>query len=98
MDLDAATMAVGQTSIATINSLTSLVFPTSSTSVGFVGGLVGDGLSKSLNNNFIVLDELGAPFFRNLQTTQSMLSFLRIPKLSVRQSIFKGSSSKQRIS
>ena len=69
MDLDAATMAVGQTSIATINSLTSLVFPTSSTSVGFVGGLVGDGLSKSLNNNFIVLDELGAPFYRNLQTT-----------------------------
>ena len=69
MDLDAATMAVGQTSIATINSLTSLVFPTSSTSVGFVGGLVGDGLSKSLDNNFIVLDELGAPFYRNLQST-----------------------------
>ena len=68
MDLDAATMAVGQTSIATINSLTSLVFPTSSTSVGFVGGLVGDGLSKSLDNNFIVLDELGAPFYRNLQS------------------------------
>jgi len=69
MDLDAATMPIGQTSIATINSLTSLVFPTSLTSVGFVSGFVGDGLSKSLNKNFIILDELGAPFYRNLQTT-----------------------------
>tara|TARA_Y100000590_G_scaffold204472_1_gene231918 strand:+ start:561 stop:2990 length:2430 start_codon:yes stop_codon:yes gene_type:complete len=69
MDLDAATMPVGQTSIATINSLTTMVFPTSSTSVGFVGSLVGDGLSGSLNKNFIILDELGAPFYRNLKTT-----------------------------
>ena len=69
MDLDAATLPVGQTSIATINSLTSLVFPASLTSVGFVSGFVGDGLSKSLNKNFIVLDELGAPFNRDLLTT-----------------------------
>ena len=35
MDLDTATMPVGQTSIATINSLTNSIFPTSSTSLGF---------------------------------------------------------------
>ena len=69
MDLDAATMAVGQTSIATINSLTSLTFPTASTSIGFVGGIVGDGMPSGLNNNFIVLDELGAPFYKNLLST-----------------------------
>ena len=69
MDLAAATTPVGQTSIATINSLTSLVFPTSSTSIGFVGGLVGDGITRNINKNFIVLDELGAPFNRNLIST-----------------------------
>ena len=69
MDLETATAPVGQTSIATINSLTNFIFPTSSTSIGFVKGLIGDGLSMNLNNGFIVLDELGAPFYRNLRST-----------------------------
>ncbi len=69
MDLETATAPVGQTSIATINSLTSLIFPTSSTSIGYVKGLIGDGLSMNLNKGFIVLDELGAPFYRNLRST-----------------------------
>ncbi len=69
MDLGAATSAVGQTSIATINSLEQFTFPTSSTSIGFLGRIIGDGISKNLDRRFIVIDELGAPFYRNLRST-----------------------------
>ena len=71
MDLNAATSPVGQTAIATINSLESLVFPVKSTSIGFVGGLMGDAISSNLMTDFIVLDELGAPFHRNLISTSN---------------------------
>jgi len=67
MDLDAATMPLGTTMIATIGkTLNGLSFEEEGTSFSFLGPAVGDSISRVLNIDFVVFDSLGAPFKRSL--------------------------------
>ena len=69
MDLDAATSPVGQTNVLIMNALGLKSFPAVSTSLASFGPAIGDAWAKHLNREFVVFDQLGAPFFRQLNST-----------------------------
>ena len=72
MDLNAASKPVGSTMIATTLSLEDELYSTLSSSMNQIGFVAGDGLINSINNKrFVVFDELGAPFYKDLSSTHS---------------------------
>jgi len=69
MDLDAATSPVGQTNVLIMNALGLKSFPAFSTSLTSFGPAIGDAWVNQLNREFAVFDQLGAPFFKQLEST-----------------------------
>ena len=69
MDLDSATSPVGQTNVLTMNHLGIKSFPAFSTSLTSFGPAIGDAWINQLSREFAVFDELGAPFFQQLNST-----------------------------
>ena len=72
MDLEAASKPVGSTMIATTLSLENNLYSTFSSSMNQIGFVAGDGLINAINTQeFVVFDELGAPFQKSLSSTFS---------------------------
>ena len=69
MDLDAATSPVGQTMVFTMSHLGIKSFPAFSTSLASFGPAIGDAWVNQLSREFAVFDQLGAPFFKQLEST-----------------------------
>ena len=69
MDLDAATSPVGQTTVLAMSQLGMKSFPAFSTSLSSFGPAIGDAWVNQLNREFAVFDQLGAPFFQQLNST-----------------------------
>ena len=93
MDLDAASKPVGSTMIATTLSLESNLHSTLSSSINQIGFIAGDGLVNAINNKeFVVFDELGAPFHKPLSSTFSK----NLPSLAWLSSIQSNASQRIR--
>ena len=70
MDLNAATQPLGQTMIAVSNSLKGLKHTEISTSIGSIGPVFGDSFINAISGkDFVVFDQLGAPFSKTLDST-----------------------------
>jgi hypothetical protein len=70
MDLNAATQPLGQTMVAVTTSLKGLKHTEFDTSIGSLGPVFGGSFIKNLQEkNFVVFDQLGAPFQKQLSST-----------------------------
>ena len=70
MDLNAASQPVGSAMVATGFSLESSLYSIQSSSISQMGGVIGDGLWNAISKKeFVVFDQLGAPFNRSLSET-----------------------------
>tara|TARA_B100001057_G_scaffold289915_1_gene289937 strand:+ start:1857 stop:4361 length:2505 start_codon:yes stop_codon:yes gene_type:complete len=93
MDLNAASKPIGATLIATTMSLEDKMYSTLSSSMNQIGYIGGDGLENAIKNkNFVVFDELGAPFQKPLSSAYSK----NLPSLSWLSSLQSNASQRIR--
>ena len=70
MDLETATRPIGQTMVAVSQDMDKLYYSEASTSLNSLGPAFGDGWLSALHGKeFVVFDQLGAPFFKPLSST-----------------------------
>ena len=69
MDLDAATSPVGSTMVAVSPLLSELKYSETRSKINFLPNFVGDAFNNLFEKEYVVFDELGAPFFKKVGTS-----------------------------
>jgi len=100
MDLDAATSPVGSTMIAVSPLLSELKYSETKSKINFLPNFVGDSFNNLFEREYVVFDELGAPFFKKVGTSYqgnslpiSYLTYLQSNPMNQIREIKNGSGS-----